>query len=437
MKTKTIEQNGFKKTEIGLIPEDWKAVELGDEEYFEILSSGIDKFDNSKKYLSTSSIERDKIIAVECDITYKNRPSRANMQPKIDTVWFAKMKNTIKVYTFTGKNKADINEYILSTGFAGTLCNKNKAEPKYLEKVFLSTWFNRIKDTLAHGSTQKAVNNQDIKKILIPVPPLPEQQKISSVLSKIQQAIEQQDKIIQITKELKKSLMNNLFTEGLHGEEQKETEIGLMPKSWKAVKLGDDDILEIVQYGISKRGENKGKYAILRMNNLIGSYVNSEKLQFVDIEEDLFNKFKLKEGDILFNRTNSIDLVGKTGIFNLKGEYIFASYLIRLRTNRKKLNPYFLNIYLNLLASQERLKTLATRGVSQSNISGSRLKTFLIPLPSDLTEQEEIVEIIAGIDKKLSQAESRKQTLQSLFKTMLNQLMTGRIRVKNLDIGVN
>lgn len=437
MKVKTPIENGFRETEMGLIPSDWNVVKLGNKEYFEVLNSGIDKFRNSKGYLSTSSIEWNKIIDIECDITYNDRPSRANMQPRLDTVWFAKMKNTVKVYDFTKENQVEVEKYILSTGFTGLLCNRSKAYPKYIGKIFLSPWFNQIKDNLAHGSTQKAVNNQDIKKILIPLPSFLEQQKISFVLSKIQQVIEQQDKIIQTIKELKKSLMNKLFSKGLHGEEQKETEIGLIPKSWKAVKLGDDDILEMVQYGISKRGENKGKYAILRMNNLIGSYVNSEKLQFVDIEEDLFNKFKLKEGDILFNRTNSIDLVGKTGIFNLKGDYIFASYLIRLRTNIKKLNPYFLNIYLNLVTSQERLKTLATRGVSQSNISGSRLKTFLIPLPSDLTEQEEIVEIIVSIDKKLTQVESRKQALQSLFKTMLNQLMTGRVRVKNLDIEVN
>ncbi len=90
------------------------------------------------------------------------------------------------------------------------------------------------------------LNFKDYKKIQVPLPSLTEQRKIAFVLLKIQQAIEQQDKIIETARELKKSLMNKLFTEGLHGEEQKETEIGLMPKSWRTVKLVDNDIGEVI-----------------------------------------------------------------------------------------------------------------------------------------------------------------------------------------------
>ena len=297
------------------------------------------------------------------------------------------------------------------------------------ESLKLSNFGRRAAD----GKFNFQVN--EFRKSPLPLPPKSEQQKISSVLSKIQQVIEQQEKIIEKTKELKRSLMHRLFTEGLHGEEQKKTEIGMIPKSWDVVRLGDENVLEMVQYGISVRGESSGKYPILRMNSIVGGYVVAEKLQYVDITRELFEKFSLEQGDILFNRTNSIDLVGKTGIFNLTGKYTFASYLIRLRTNKKKLNSEFLNLYLNLESSQERLKTLATRGVSQSNISGSRLKTLCIPLPPDLDEQKEIAHILLSVDKKLSQAESRKQSLQSLFKSMLQLLMTGQVRVKDVDFG--
>jgi type I restriction enzyme S subunit len=414
MKIKTIEQNGFKKTEIGLIPEDWKAVELGDEEYFEILSSGIDKFDNSKKYLSTSSIEWDKIIAVECDITYKNRPLRANMQPKIDTVWFAKMKNTIKVYTFTGKNKADINEYILSTGFAGTLCNKNKAEPKYLEKVFLSTWFNRIKDTLAHGSTQKAVNNQDIKKILIPMPPLPEQQKISSVLSKIQQAIEQQDEIIEKTKELKKSLMNKLFTEGLSGEQQKETETGLIPNSWEVVKLGN-----ICDYTTGKLNSEAAKE-----DGIYPFFTCSQETYRI-------NSYSFDQEALLLSGNNA------RGIYSVKyykGKFDVyqRTYVLTIR-NGEKVDYIYLSYDLSRKLDFLRENSL---GSTTKYLTAGIIKGLKISLPP-IEEQKEIADILSNVDKKIQQAESRKQTLQALFKTMLNQLMTGRIRVKDLDIEIN
>ena len=181
-------------------------------------------------------------------------------------------------------------------------------------------------------------------------------------------------------------------------------------------------------------GYEDGKYPMLRMNTILNGYCVDRNLKYVNIEKDEFEKFKLEYGDILFNRTNSIDLVGKTGIFILKGEYTFASYLIRLKTNQRILNSFYLNHYINLESSQKRLKGLASRGVSQSNISGSRLKTFLIPLPATLREQEEIIDIISKLDKKIAFTERKRSQYNELFKSMLHQLMTGQIRVKDIKI---
>ena len=87
-------------------PNNWKKVSLGDADYFKILSSGINKFDNTKKYLSTSSVQEDKIINIESEITFDDRPSRANMQPILNSVWFAKMKDTLKILEKTIDNLA-------------------------------------------------------------------------------------------------------------------------------------------------------------------------------------------------------------------------------------------------------------------------------------------------------------------------------------------
>jgi len=97
------------------------------------------------------------------------------------------------------------------------------------------------------------LNLSEVKEVKIPLPPLSEQKKIARVLDKIQQAIEIQDRIIEQVRNLKKSLMQKLFTEGLYGEEQKETEIGFIPKSWKVVRLGE--VAEIQQGKTPKRKE--------------------------------------------------------------------------------------------------------------------------------------------------------------------------------------
>jgi len=266
----------------------------------------------------------------------------------------------------------------------------------------------------------------------IPVPPLHEQKKIAAVLSAVQLAIEQQEKLIALTTELKKTLMHKLFTEGLRGEKQKMTEIGPVPESWDVVELGN--CLTKAQYGLSVKGVEGGKYALLRMINQQNGQIIGSNLQYVDLSQDQFKNLRLERADILFNRTNSFDLVGRTAIFDIEGDYAFASYLIRLRCDASRLYPHFLNHYFNWDKTQQRLKSIATRAVSQSNISATRLRGFAVPLPS-LKEQDEIIADIDEIDRKYKMHIEKKSLLENLFQTLLHQLMTARIRVNDLDIG--
>jgi type I restriction enzyme S subunit len=213
------------------------------------------------------------------------------------------------------------------------------------------------------------------------------------------------------------------------------TEIGEIPKSWTSTRM--EDILDESLYGLSMRGQMAGRYPILRMNCQVDGMVVFEDLQYVDLDARTFEKFRLVEGDLLFNRTNSHDLVGRMAVCHAARDAVFASYLIRLRLDRRSAVPDFINYYFNMNATQVRVKILASRGVSQSNISASKLKTFEIPLPSNLDEQGDIVVTLKAVDRKIQLHESKKFTLQDLFKTTLNKLMTGRIRVTDLDIDMS
>ena len=270
-----------------------------------------------------------------------------------------------------------------------------------------------------------------LKERSLPLPPLPEQKKIAYILSTVQRAIEAQERIIQTTTELKKTLMHKLFTEGLHNEPQKQTEIGPVPESWEVVPLGD--VLLIAQYGMSVKGNPEGRYPILRMTNQINGQIMANKLQFVEINAPDFQKFKVERGDILFNRTNSLELVGRTAIHDIDGDYVFASYLIRLRTDGTKLNPFFLNLHFNRDETQVLLKSIATRAVSQSNISATRLKGFPVPLPR-LPDQAEIVECAAAFDAKIDLHRTKLAVFQDLFRTLLHELMIAKVRVHEVDV---
>ena len=165
------------------------------------------------------------------------------------------------------------------------------------------------------------------------------------------------------------------------------------------------------------------------MNNLVDGRVDVRYLKYIDLDDDEFAKFKVNRGDLLFNRTNSFELVGKTSIFDLEGDYVFASYLVRVVADSQRLLPSYLNYLLNCESVQVRLKQLATRGVSQSNINATKLRGFKIRLPS-LPEQREIIRILSALDAKLAAEETRRDALDGLFHSLLHHLMTGKIRAQ-------
>jgi len=139
------------------------------------------------------------------------------------------------------------------------------------------------------------------------------------------------------------------------------------------------DVIELCQYGLSVKMSDQGKYPIVKMDDIVNGYVTEENIKYVDLDEETYRNFRLEKGDILFNRTNSYELVGRTGIFMLDGDYVFASYLIRLRPKYDIIDAYFLTFYL--IFSNDRIRQLATRAVHQANINATNLQKVKLPLP--------------------------------------------------------
>jgi type I restriction enzyme S subunit len=409
------------------IPKGWEVVSLGDNRYFEILPSGVKEFKGKKLYLSTKCIERNRIVNVESEITFSNRPSRANMQPVVNSVWFAKMKNTIKVYAFTEENSEEAEKYILSTGFCGIKC-KEKITTKYLEQFFMSDFFNKLKDSLVTGSTQQDIKNKIVAKIPIILPSLKEREEIVNVLSTIDKAIQKVDEIIAKTERLKKGLMQKLLTKGIGHKEFKDTEIGRIPKEWEVVRL--KEVVIDVKSGFASGRRDENGILQLRMDNIEPEgWINIEKGVKVPIPKDV-EEYILKNGDILFNNTNSVDLIGKTAIF--RGEFsrcVYSNHLTRIRVNPNKVVPEWV---LYLLIRKWELgvfKAICHRHVHQAGINNEDLLRLKIPLPP-LQEQSEIVSILLVCDKKLRLERKRREKLERIKKGLMNDLLTGKKRVR-------
>ncbi|GGN03239.1 hypothetical protein GCM10007092_17090 [Thermus composti] len=137
----------------------------------------------------------------------------------------------------------------------------------------------------------------------------------------------------------------------------------------------------------------------------------------------------LREGDILFNNTNSEELVGKVAYFNLRGKFVLSNHMTIIRVQEpQKISGVWLAFWLLLLWQRGFTQTLARRHVNQASISLARLDSIPIPLPP-LDEQREIAHILQAVDEKIRAEESRRQALEALFKSLLHDLMTARRRL--------
>lgn len=275
---------------------------------------------------------------------------------------------------------------------------------------------------LSSGVVQRrrTISKTAFSGVQVKLPSLEEQRRISTVLSELESALDRQEEILRVTRNLKEVLMTKLFGEMIDNSEVKPLPLG--------------DVLVLTQYGLSVKGKKEGGYPMLRMNNLQDGRIKLASLQYIDLDNETFRRFRLNKGDILFNRTNSIELVGKTSIFDLEDDFVFASYLIRLQVDRQKALPEFINYYLNWHETQLGIKRLANRAIGQSNISATRLKTFTTHLPS-LDEQKQAVNTLSAVDAKFLTEERRQAVLKHLFITMLEKLVSGEIRVNAVYLG--
>ena len=166
-------------------------------------------FDDERLYLSTSSIIQNKIVGDEGYITYSNRPSRAQMYPIANSVWFAKMENSIKVFKFNSEQQ---DKYVLSTGYYGLLCNEEKIDSNYLMQNLLSPEFNKIKDLYSEGSSQNGIKDNNLSDILLVLPPMDEQKNIAKILSKADEEISLQKEKLEKIRAQRKILQQYLLT---------------------------------------------------------------------------------------------------------------------------------------------------------------------------------------------------------------------------------
>jgi len=261
---------------------------------------------------------------------------------------------------------------------------------------------------------------------------LPEQKKIAHILSTVQRAIEAQERIIATTTELKKALMHKLFTEGLHHEPQKQTEIGPLPKSWEVVELGS---IAKVGNGSTPKRANEAYWESGRI-----PWLNSTKIhdRFITEADQFVTPQAVKECHLPKVAPNSL-LIAITG----QGKTLGNSAITRIETcinqhlayamfHSQKIVPDFVLWFMQ--TRYDYLRAIAHGGGSTKGaLTCGFLKTLPIPVPSK-DEQKEIVTVFQTLEEKQASAASKRSALQDLFRTFLYELMTAKTRVHELEI---
>lgn len=295
-----------------------------------------------------------------------------------------------------------------------------------------------IYEGAGNKTTIPNLSRSRLEGLAVPPPNRTEHAKIAAVLWKAQRAIETEEKLIATACELKQSVLRQLFSRGLRGEPQKETEIGPIPESWEIRPF--QELREFLQYGTSAKCDYHGKgNPVIRIPNITGGAVDTADLKWCELSDREVTSLQLNDGDLLFVRTNGVrERVGSCAVYHEQPKgALFASYLIRARLKVDELNPDFFQYYSMTPAGKSFLAGRASPAADgKFNINTKTIDAVLVPVPPSAArnEQDEIVAVLKTIDRKISIHERKRATLQELFKTLLHKLMTGQIRIDKLDI---
>ena len=340
--------------------------------------------------------------------------------------FFDHQKN--KAYLLTGKTWVNNHAHVL------------KGWPNGLNNRFLLHYLNQFDyQGYVNGGTRLKLTQANMRKIPVPLPPLAEQKVIADKLETLLAQVETIKAHLECIPDILKTFRQSVLTAAISGSLTEEwRELNKQSLSmWKHGILGD--FIEKPTYGSSAKSQPEGLVPVLRMGNLQDGKIDWKNLAYTSDPEEI-KKYKLSAGDVLFNRTNSPELVGKTSIFRGEREAVYAGYLIRIIC-KENLNPEFLNYILNSQDARDYCYQVKSDGVSQSNINAQKIKAYRISVPT-IREQIEIVcrieEFFAFADSINEKTSAALKRVNSLTQSILTKAFRGELtadwRVANPEL---
>lgn len=410
------------------VPENWCWLTLDSINQYQSSSIDPSKHPNDffELYSVPSSADDYPEIAMGSEIgSTKQRVEKGDVllckiNPRINRVW--------KVSQYTENALLASSEWII--------IRNSKIHSDYLMHCFRTPYFREymLSNVSGVGGSLMRAQPKYVKTYPLPLPPLPEQQRIvdriESLFAKLDEAKQKAQDALDSFETRKAAILHKAFTGELTAPWRKEHDVEM--ESWITVSVSE--ICHSLKYGTAKKSESEGAVVVIRMGNLQDGEIDWSDLAYSNDKEDI-EKYKLMPGDVLFNRTNSPALVGKTSIY--RGEYpaIYAGYLIKLDYDHSCITGDYLNYSLNTISAKEYCNSVKTDGVNQSNINAKKIGAYKFAMPN-IEEQTEIVRILHDLLAKEQQAkeatEAVLEQIDLMKKSILARAFRGELGTNNL-----
>lgn len=287
----------------------------------------------------------------------------------------------------------------------------------YLFSILLSPQMIRKFDQISFGSVprkRRSTVRDFLQLTLPPFPNLGEQKRIAEILERVNYSIESINNQIQFVESLPKQIFELFFNEESRQEERQYSTIS--------------SFISSTQYGTSKKASDSGSTPILRMGNITYSgQVDMSDLKYINLEDKEIDKYTLQDGDLLFNRTNSVELVGKTAVFEekLDQKISYAGYLIRAKTNPDS-NPYYICGYLNSPDGKAQLRLRAKAIVGMANINAKEFLSLKIPAATK-SEQDNFAYFYLRCESARKILAKKLVLLQELQRSLSTRAFAGEL----------
>lgn len=303
-----------------------------------------------------------------------------------------------------GKVGIIVNNCICNQQINAIIPNK-KVNNKFLAYSIFSK--KEMLSLIANAPVVPIINKNDFSNIKLSIPPLQTQHQIVEELDCLTSIIEKQKKQLEELDNLAQAIFYDMFGDPIENE-----------KGWSIKKI--KDISLSVNYGTSSPSTEDGKYKYLRMNNITAKgTIDLSSIKYINVPPEDLEKYVVRKGDILFNRTNSKELVGKTALYTFGEDMIIAGYIIRLRVIDSIALPIFLSSYLNTSCIKEYFRSIAKGAVNQSNINSKQLlstSVFIPPLPL----QQQFASKIEAIEKQKELIKKSIKETEGLFNSRMD-----------------